>query len=301
MKKLAVGGSALIEGLMMIGPQNAAIAVRKQNGEIVIDRRELPPKSRLGRVFLLRGAVNFFKQMALSMKAMMYSAEVSMQEEGEQPSAFESALGRLFGAKANDVLVYFSLALSLAASIGIFFLLPNFLVGLLPFNKATIMGAVLYNAVEAVVKIAILFGYMALASAAKDVKRMWQYHGAEHKTINCYENSEELTIENVMKHSTKNARCSTSYLFLVVMVSILLFSFVGWHSMWLNIVIRLALMPLVAGITYEVFRCTAYSELWLAKVISAPGLLLQSFTTKEPDEQQVAVAIAAFNSAVAAE
>lgn len=301
MKKTTVGGSALIEGLMMIGPITAAIAIRKPDGEIAVELRPLPVKNKLSKLIIIRGVVGFFKQMALSMNAMMYSAEFAETEEEQGRSGFERLLTRLFGDKANDALVCFSLTLSLMLSIGIFILLPNFLVGLLPINKATFLGAVLYNAVEAVLKITILFGYMSLASLAKDVRRMWQYHGAEHKTINCYENGDTLTVVNVMKYSTKNVRCSTSYLFLVVLVSILLFSFIGWHSMWLNIAIRLLLMPLVAGISFEVFRYTAYSTSWLARVISAPGLLLQRFTTSEPDELQVEVAIAAFNHAVTEE
>ncbi|SDO09894.1 DUF1385 domain-containing protein [Acetanaerobacterium elongatum] len=301
MKKSTVGGSALLEGLMMIGPKTAAIAIRKPDGEIAVELRPLPAKSRLSKLFILRGAVGFFKQMALSMQAMMYSASFTEEEESHRSSKFERLLERLFGSKADNVLIYFALTLSLLLSIGIFILLPNLVVGLLPFNKATLAGAILYNLAEAVLKVAILFGYMALASGAKDIKRMWQYHGAEHKTINCYENDNELTVINVMKHSTKNVRCSTSYLFLVVMVSIVLFSFVGWHSMWLNILIRLLLMPLVAGITFELFKCTAYSSSWFARAISAPGLLLQRFTTSEPDECQIEVAIAAFNHALAAE
>jgi uncharacterized protein YqhQ len=156
-----------------------------------------------------------------------------------------------------------------------------------------------YNLFEGLIRIALFFGYLSLASRAKDIRRVWQYHGAEHKTINCYENGEELTIDNVMKHSTKNSRCGTSYMFLVLVVSILAFSFLGWYSIWMNVLIRLLLMPLVAGLSFEIFKFAGRSSSRLADIISAPGMLFQLFTTKEPDEEQVEVAILAFNNVIA--
>lgn len=300
MKKATVGGSALIEGLMMIGPENAAIAVRKPDGNIIIEKRELPIKSKLSKFPVIRGVVSFFRQMLLSTKALMFSAEFIELEDENEESFFDNLLNKIFGAKLKDVILYFSLILSLAFSIGLFILLPNILAGLMYFDKNTYIGVVCYNFLEGIIKISLFLGYLALASKAKDIKRVWQYHGAEHKTINCYENGEQLSVANVMRYSTKNPRCGTSYMFLVIIVSILLFSFIGWYSILINVLIRLLLIPFVAGLSFEIFRYSGRSSSILAKIISMPGLLFQIFTTKEPDEKQVEVAILAFNNAVAA-
>jgi len=301
MKKTAIGGSALIEGLMMIGPENAAIAIRKSDGDIIVEKRELPVKSKLSKVPVIRGVVSFFRQMVLSTKALMFSAEF-IEIEGEKGESFvDNLIDRIFGKRLKDAVIYFSLILSLAFSIGLFILLPNILAGLLHFDKSTYIGVIYYNFFEGIIKIALFFGYLGLASRAKDIKRVWEYHGAEHKAINCYENGEELTIGNVMRYSTKNPRCGTSYMFLVIVISILLFSFLGWYAIWINVLIRLLFIPFVAGISYEVFRYSGKSDSTLAKIISMPGLLFQLLTTKEPDEKQVEVAILAFNNVLAAD
>ncbi len=300
MKKTTIGGSALIEGLMMIGPDNAAIAVRKPDGEIIVEKRDLPIKSKLSRIPVIRGVVSFYRQMLLSTKAMMFSASfIDIEEENvEQESRFDKLLEKLFGNRLKDAVVYFSLIMSFAFSIGLFILLPNILAAFLHFDKSTYMGVVYYNFFEGVIRISLFFGYLALASRMKDIKRVWEYHGAEHKTINCYEHGEDLTVDNVMKHSTKNPRCGTSYMFLVLLVSIFIFSFLGWYSIWLNVLIRFLLMPLVAGLSFELFKLVGGSNSQFAEIIRAPGMLFQIFTTKEPDQQQVEVAILAFNNAV---
>ncbi len=295
MRKTTIGGSALIEGIMMIGPENAAIAVRKPDGEIIVEKRELPVKGELSKIPVIRGVVSFFKQMVLATKAMMYSAEFIELEESKE-SAFDNFLAKHFGNRLKDILVYFSLIISLSFSVGLFILLPNILADFLRFDKNTYLGTIYYNFFEGIIKIALFLGYLAISSRLKEVRRVYEYHGAEHKTINCYEYGEELTVNNVMKYSTKNIRCSTSYLFLVILVSILVFSLLGWYSIWANILIRLLLMPLVAGLTFEIFKYVGKNNSKLAQVVSAPGLLLQLLTTKEPDEQQVQVAILAFNN-----
>jgi uncharacterized protein YqhQ len=178
-------------------------------------------------------------------------------------------------------------------------LLPNVLAGLLHFDKNTYTGVIYYNFFEGVIKVALFLGYLVLASKTKEIKRVWEYHGAEHKTINCYESGEALTVSNVMKHSTKNSRCGTSFIFLVLIISILFFSLLGWYDIWINALIRLLFIPLVAGLTFEVFRYSGKSSSKLAKIISKPGLLFQKLTTKEPDEKQIEVAILAFNNALA--
>ncbi|MDP4092401.1 MAG: DUF1385 domain-containing protein [Bacillota bacterium] len=297
MKKTSIGGSAIFEGLMMIGPENAAIAVRKPDGEIIVEKRELPKKSKLTKVPVIRGVVSFFKQMVLSTKAIMFSVKfIEIESENGNVSPDGTSSNSL-----KDSAVYLSLLISLSFSVGLFILLPNVMAGLLNFNKNTYSGVIYYNIFEGIIKIGLFFGYLALASKARDIERIWEYHGAEHKTINCYESGEELTVQNVMKFTTKNPRCGTSYMFLVILISILFFSFLGWYAIWLNVVIRLLLIPVVAGISYEVFRYSGKSSSRLARIISMPGLLFQVFTTKEPDETQVEVAITAFNNVTVAD
>lgn len=300
MKKSAIGGSALLEGLMMIGPENAAIAIRKPDGEIHVEKRDLPVKGRLVKVPVLRGVVSFFSQMLLSMKALMFSAEfIELEEEqgeGGKKSFSDRMLEKLFGDKLKDILIYISLVFSMAFSVGLFILLPNIVAGLLQFDRDSYLGVLYYNLFEGFFKIALFLAYLYVVSKMKDIRRVWEYHGAEHKTINCYEHDEELTVANVMKYTTKNPRCGTSYMFLVILVSILVFSLLGWYSIWINVTIRLMLLPLVAGLSFELFRFSGKNNSVISGIISKPGLWLQLLTTKDPDEQQVEVAILAFNS-----
>jgi len=297
MKKTTIGGQALIEGLLMIGPENAAIAIRKPDGEIVVEKRPLPAKGKLSKIPVVRGVVNLFRQLVLGLNALMYSAEFVEfeEEEQEKKSKFDVFLEKLFGKKAKDALIYITVIISLAFSVGLFILLPNLLASLLNFNKDSTGGVMLYNLFEGIIRLAIFFGYIVLASTMKDIKRIWEYHGAEHKTIHCYEHEDELTVENVRKYSTKHPRCGTSFMFLVMIISILVFSFLGWHSVWINILSRILLIPVVAGLSYELLKLAGRSNLKIFGIINAPGKLFQYFTTKEPDDSQIEVAIAAFN------
>ncbi|MGI6777347.1 MAG: DUF1385 domain-containing protein [Acetivibrionales bacterium] len=298
MKKTSIGGQALIEGIMMMGPYDVAIAVRKPDGEIVLEKRALPAKHKLLKIPFIRGAFSLFRQMVFGVKALMYSAEFIEDEEGEkyEPSRIEKFIDKLFGNKIKDAAIYFAVIVSLAFSIGLFILLPNLLVSFLNFNKETSGGIILYNLFEGVLRVLIFFIYLVLASKMKDIKRVWEYHGAEHKTIHCYEHEDELTVENVRKYTVRHPRCGTSFLFLVMIVSIIVFSFLGWHSIWINILSRLLLIPLVAGISYELVKLAGRYGGGLMKIVGAPGMLFQSFTTKEPDDQQIEVAIEAFKN-----
>ncbi len=298
MKKTTIGGQALIEGLMMMGPENIAIAVRKPDGEIVVDKKPLPAKSPLSKVPFIRGCVNLFRQMVVGVKALMYSAEfVELEDEEEQkPSKFDSFIEKLFKDKGKDAVIYASVVVSLAFSIGLFILLPNLLAGLLPFER-TGTGVLYHNLFEGFIRVVLFFGYVYLATMLNDIKRVWQYHGAEHKTIHCYEHEEDLTVENVRKHSTKHPRCGTSFLFLVMIISILVFSFLGFHHPLINLMLRLLFIPLVAGIAYEILRFAGRHTDWaVMKLISAPGLLFQHLTTREPDDSQIEVAIEAMKN-----
>ncbi len=305
MKKTTIGGQALIEGVMMRGPENIAIAVRKPDGEIVIDKRELKfKKNKFQKLPVIRGVVEFFRMMVVGVQALMYSAEfvdVEEEEKGKE-SKFDLFLKKVFGEKLMDVIIYFSVILSIFFSVGLFILVPNFLAGFLHFDKETFSGVVYYNLFEGVIKVAIFIGYLALTSMLKDIQRVWQYHGAEHKTIHCYESEEELTVENARKHTTKHPRCGTSFLFIVIIVSILVFAFTGWHNILINSVIRILLVPVVAGLSYEALKFAGrHSEHKFVKILNAPGMAFQRFTTREPDDSQLEVAIAAFKNVLVAD
>lgn len=299
MKKTMIGGQALLEGLLMMGPSNIAIAVRKPDGEIIVDKQPLPKKTKLTKLPIIRGAVGLFRQMIIGVRALMYSADFVELEDGKEqkPSKFDAFIERLFADKFKDAVVYVSVILSLAFSICLFILIPNFIAGFLNFDKSTTIGVILYNLFEGLIRITLFFGYVYLASMLKDIKRVWMYHGAEHKTIHCYENGDELTVENVRKYSTKHPRCGTSFMFLVIIVSIIMFSFLGWYGMIINALLRLLLIPLVAGVSYEVLKFGGRHNDWaIMKALNAPGMLFQLFTTKEPDDAQIEVAIVAFNN-----
>lgn len=296
MKKTSIGGQALLEGLLMIGPEYTATAVRKPDGEIVIDKKPLKPKGKWSKVPIVRGAVNLFKQMVIGVKALMYSADFAMAEDDKayEPSKFEQFLERKLGDKVADVAIYFSVILSIAFSVGLFILLPNFVATFIPVSTQSFSGVVIKNLIEGVIRIGLFIGYLALVSMLKDMKRVWEYHGAEHKTIHCYENGEEMTVENVRKYTTRHPRCGTSLFFTIMIISILLFSFTGWYNVFLNALIRILLVPVVAGISLELIKFAVKRENWLFRILTAPGLWFQSFTTREPDDSQIEVALAAF-------
>ncbi len=300
MKKTSIGGQALLEGLLMMGPNDIAIAIRKPDGEIIIDKKPVPPKSLAAKIPVIRGAVNMFRQMVIGVKAIMYSAdfiELEEGQEGEKPSKLDAFIEKLFGDKFKDAIVYFSVIIALAFSIGLFILLPNVIAGFFNFNEETRLGLLAYNFIEGLIRIALFFGYIYFASLMKDIKRVWQYHGAEHKTIHCYEKGEELTVENIRKYTTKHPRCGTSFMFLVMVIAIIIFSLLPWLSPVMNVLMRLVLIPLVAGLSYELLKFSGKHVDWpIMKVIIAPGMLFQLLTTKEPDDAQIEVAIAAMNA-----
>ncbi|HHT95933.1 MAG TPA: DUF1385 domain-containing protein [Clostridia bacterium] len=305
MRKTSIGGSALLEGIMMIGPHKKAIAVRKPDGDIVLDVENLPKKWKIAKIPVLRGAYSLIYQMVLSIKALSYAAsfydieeedidktDEQNEKDKEQPDE-KKAETKSSDGELSKTAIFFAVLLSVAITVGLFILLPNFVIGLLK-----IESAVVNNLLEGVLRIAIFIGYLAAVTLMKDIKRVWMYHGAEHKTINCYEADEELTVENVMKYPTSNRRCGTSFMFLVMAVSIIVFSLVGWHSAILNMVFRILLLPLVAGLAYELVKVAGRYDNVLSKIVSAPGMLFQKLTAKEPDESMVECAIMAFNAVV---
>jgi uncharacterized protein YqhQ len=330
-----VGGQALIEGLMMLGPKHTSIAIRKPNGEIVVENKPPLRKGFITKVPFIRGSVLLIRQMITGIKALMFSAEfleIADEElkDGEKISnpqkkksdkasftgKFDKFLEKIFGEKLKDVVILFSVLFSLAVSIGLFMLLPNILATFLmiPFSQESFRGFslelfqrnsqdlgsnLLRNLIEGMLRITIFFLYIYLVGkVSPEIKRVWQYHGAEHKTIHCYENGESLTVENIRKYTTLHPRCGTSFLFTVMIVSILVFSFAGWHGILMNLILRLLLIPFVAGISYEIFKYIGKKDNRFVQILKVPGLLFQKYTTAEPDDSMLEVAIVAMENAL---
>ena len=291
--KTLIGGQALIEGILMQGPDKRAVVVRGPEG--LVSKVE-PIKKRTGILTwpLIRGVVNFGSSMVNGVKALMYSADFFPEEEGE-PSKFDQWLENKLGSeKLQQVVVTFSVFLGVLFSVALFFLLPTLLAGLIPGLKER---AVLRTLIEGLFRIAIFLGYMILISRMKDMRRVFSYHGAEHKTIRCYEAQLPLTVENVRPQTRLHPRCGTSFLFVVVIVSILVSSpFSGlWpiSNTFLRILSRLIMLPFIVAISYEFNRLVGRHDNWLTRALSAPGMWFQHFTTNEPDDSMIEVAIAA--------
>ena len=234
----------------MRGPKSIAIAVRKGDGNIEVDKKPLVTlahKYQILKLPILRGAVGIFESLYIGMKALMKSAEAIEVEEVENPSKFEKWLDRKFGNAIEDVLIYISVFFAFFLGIGLFMVLPYFVAEFFGFDKSSRLGWTLYCGFEGLIRILLFFGYIIVISKMKDIKRVFQYHGAEHKTIHCYENEEELTVENVRKYSTRHPRCGTAFLFVVMIVSIIVFTFIRSDNKIINVSLRLVLIPLVAG------------------------------------------------------
>lgn len=287
-----IGGQAVLEGIMMKNKDKYAVAVRKPNGEIEIDIDEFTGVTRKKvwhKIPFVRGVINFIDSMVLGVRTINYSSTFYEDEE-ENQTKFDKVMGRIFGNKAEKVLMGFITALSVVFAMAVFILLPYFLTGL--FTK-TVRNETLAALIEGVIRIAIFILYVVLISLSKDIKRVYRYHGAEHKCINCIEKGHPLTVENVMRASRLHKRCGTSFLLFVVLISVVLFFFIRVDSRLLRLGLRILLIPVIAGIAYEILRFAGRSNNIIIRILSAPGLLLQRLTTKEPDESMVEVAIAA--------
>ncbi|MCH5186850.1 MAG: DUF1385 domain-containing protein [Oscillospiraceae bacterium] len=294
----SIGGSAIMEGVMMRGPKDIASAVRTPSGEIVVDKRpisSLVTKYHVNKIPVLRGVFAFFDSLICSMRALMWSAEFFDLEDdsGEEPSKFDKWLTEKLGDKLKDYVIYFSVFISVIFSVGLFFVLPNLVTG---FLHRFIEANVLMTLIEGIIRIALFLGYILLVSRMEEIKRVFQYHGAEHKTIFCYEAGLELTPENARKMSRLHPRCGTSFLVFVMIISIIMFSFISWDNMLVRICLRLLLLPVVAGLSYEVIRWAGRSQNRVVCLISKPGMLLQRITTREPDDAQLEVAIASMKA-----
>ena len=296
--RTSIGGQAVMEGVMMRGPKEIATAVRKSDGEIVIDKKGISSvlmKYKVLKLPVIRGCINFFESLIVGVKALMFSADQYDLEDGEsyEPSKFEAWLDRKFGDKIKDIAIYTSVVIALIFGVALFMLLPNVITG---FFSKFVINTILRNLVEGGIRLVIFLGYMILVSQMKDIQRVFQYHGAEHKTIACYEHGEELTPENARKFCRLHPRCGTSFLLIVMVVSIIAFSFLGWGPLWQRLLLRLALLPVVAGVSYEAIKFAGRSDNRLVQLLTKPGLWLQYLTTREPDDSQLEVAIAAMKS-----
>lgn len=293
----SIGGSAVMEGVMMKGPKEIATAVRKSDGEIIVDKKDvssLVTKYHVNKIPIIRGVFAFFDSMISSIKALMWSAEFfDVEEEEGKESKFDKWLENKFGDKVKDIVIYVSLLISLVFSVALFFILPNIITG---FTANFIESNIIKSLIEGVVRIAIFLGYVLIVSRMEDIKRVFQYHGAEHKTIFCYEAGLELTPENARNMSRLHPRCGTSFLVFVMIISIVLFSFISWENMWIRLGLRLALLPVVAGISYEIIRWAGRSKSKIVCILSKPGMWLQNITTREPDDSQLEVAITAMKA-----
>lgn len=290
MKRTTIGGQALIEGIMMRNQDKYAVAVRKPDNEIVVDVKKwdsVSSRHKALKLPLIRGIVSFIESMVVGYKTLMYSASFIEEDEGE-PTKFDNLLNKIFKEKAEDIIMGIVVVVALILGIGLFMIAP-YLVSFL-FEKIT-KSRIIILLIEAIFRIAIFLLYMFAISFVNDMKRVFMYHGAEHKTINCLEAGEELTVENIKKHSRIHKRCGTSFLFFVIILSIIFFMFIRIDSTIWRIVVRLLLVPVIAGFSYEILRFAGRSNSKIINAISKPGMMLQRLTTKEPDDGMIEVAI----------
>lgn len=293
-----VGGQALIEGVMMKGPKVASMAVRIPSGEIDVEEWEVSEPSKISKAPIIRGIINFVGSMIMGTKCLSKSAEKSgLDDEDESyvPSKFESFLERKFGDNIMKIAIVIGTIIGLVFAVGMFMILPS--VAVKGLNMLFPIGA-FKSIFEGIIKIIIFVIYLGLVSKIKDIRRVFEYHGAEHKTIFCFEAGDELTPENVKKHSRFHPRCGTSFVIIVLVISIILSSFVTWSNIFIRTIIRLALLPVTMGIAYELIRFAGKHDNIVTKIISWPGMMLQRLTTKEPNESQIEVAIAALKPCV---
>ena len=293
--RTSIGGQALIEGVMMRGPKKQAIVVRTKEGFTTKteDLKLLKDKYPIVGFVFIRGVVNFISMLSVGMNALMFSAECIAEEEDteEELSKFDRWINDRFGSeKAEKALITISLILGIALSVGLFILLPTLLAGLI---SDYVEHGILRSLIEGGMRIIIFLVYMWLATRLNDIKRVWAYHGAEHKAIYCYERGLPLTVDNAREQSRLHPRCGTSFLFIVMLVSILVFSFLTWSNVWLRIAMRLLLLPVVVAISYEIIKLAGRYDNLITKIVSAPGKALQRLTTREPDDDMIETAIEA--------
>lgn len=293
------GGQAVIEGVMMRGKNIYATAVRTLDGNIVVEKKEnqtIFGKYKLFAYPIFRGMSAFLDSLIVGTQILMRSAAIAgLEEETEEPSRFEKKLIDKYGSKLNDYMMYFSVAVSMVIAILLFFLFPVYLGSF--FNKY-LSGTYMLGIIEGLIRIIIFLLYIFLISRMKEIKRVYEYHGAEHKTINCFESGKALTIENVKNSSRMHKRCGTSFLLIVMVVSMIVFVFVRTDNIGLRMISRIVLVPFVSGISYEIIKWAGRTDSTFVKIVSAPGMCLQKLTTSEPEDGEIECAIAALVSVI---
>lgn len=285
-----IGGQAVLEGVMMRNKDDYAVAIRKPNGEIEVEMdvfHGCMHGSKLTQIPFIRGIFNFIDSLHLGMKTLNFSASFYEDEEAEE-TKLDKTLDKVTGGKGESILMGITTVISVLLAVAVFIILPYFLSSLL---SGFVRNASLLAILEGIIRILIFFAYVVGISLMKDISRLYQYHGAEHKCINCIEKGRPLTVHNVMRSSRIHKRCGTSFLFFVMFVSIILFFFIRVQNPALKVALRILLIPVIAGISYEIIRLAGRSDNIFVRIISAPGMLLQRLTTKEPDESMVEVAI----------
>lgn len=293
MRPSGIGGQAVLEGIMMKNKEKYSVAVRKPDGQIEVRTkvyRSIAGDSKWAKLPLIRGVVNFIDSLVLGMESLSYSASFYDDEEDQEPGKFEKLLVKLFGEKAEKVVMGCTVAFSVIMAVAIFMVLPYYISGIF---RNFIVSNTLLAVLEGVIRLGLFTLYVVLISCMKDIKRTYMYHGAEHKCINCIERGRELNVKNVRKSSRYHARCGTSFLFIVMVISIVFFIFIRVESPILRVVFRILLVPVIAGVSYEFIRLAGRSDNPLMKVLSLPGKAMQKLTTREPDDDMIEVAIAA--------
>ena len=291
MKSSNIGGQAVLEGIMMKNGSNYAVAVRKSNGEIEIQKDEyksIVKWEKLTKIPFIRGVFNFIDSMVLGMKTLMFSASFWEDEDGEVVVLTEAEAKKK--EKQEELMMIVTMILSMVIALGLFMVLPYFISNLF---SGIVKSRFVKTTIEALIRIGLFVAYILLISRMKDIQRTFMYHGAEHKCINCIEHGMELTVENVRKSSKQHKRCGTSFLFFVVLVSIVVCFFITVESPILRVVIRVALLPVIAGISYELIKLAGSSSNPIISALSIPGLAMQNLTTKEPTDDMIEVAIKA--------
>lgn len=295
MRPSGIGGQAVLEGIMMKNKEKYSIAVRKPDNEIAISVQEykgITGGNKILNLPFIRGVFNFIDSLVLGIKALTYSASFYEDEPSVEEKPGDKVADKLFKEKAEDVIMGLTVFVSLIIALALFMVLPTLLAGWIE-SQLHIISKSLISAIEGGIRIVLFISYVLLISRMKDIQRTFMYHGAEHKCINCIEQGHELNVENVMKSSRLHRRCGTSFLLFVMIISVILFMFVRVDNMAWKIITRLLLVPVIAGISYEVLRLAGRSDAKFVRIISVPGMCLQKLTTKEPDEQMAEVAIQA--------
>ena len=290
-----IGGQAVLEGVMMKNGEKYAVAVRKPDGEIEVDvenHQGVLHGNKIKEIPFIRGIFNFVDSLMLGSKCLNYSATF-YEDEGAQETKFDKALNKVTRGKAEKVLTTFITILSIILAIGIFIVLPYFVTA---FFKDYVRSDALMALIEGAIRITIFVLYVVLISLMQDIKRLYMYHGAEHKCINCLERGRELTVSNVMRSSRLHKRCGTSFMFFVMFVSIILFFFIRVENPVYRVLLRVLLIPVIAGISYEIIRLAGRSNNAFVKLLSVPGMLIQRITTREPSKDMIAVAIASIEA-----